>query len=72
MNKEIANRYKYHAPNQEQVEKYNRIREIIMDTAVELDFLCVDSPELEQALNHLDMTMMFANASIARNSEVNE
>lgn len=72
MNKEIINRYTYHAPNPEQIKKYNRLREIFLETAVEIDELCPESPELNEALRHLDVCLMMCNASIARNTEAGE
>jgi hypothetical protein len=71
MNKEIEHRFKYHAPNGDQVERYNRLREIFLETATEIDLICPSSRELSLAMTHLEQSLFYANASIARN-EVGE
>lgn len=67
MQARIENDFSYHAPRNDQPERYNAIRE----KAKELAYLIVEStpPSREQslALTNLESAVMFANASIARN-----
>lgn len=64
---QLANRYTYHAPKGDQVERYARIREQIFATATVCVELTPCSPEQARALNALDEAMMLFNAAIARN-----
>ena len=66
--KELENRFTYHAPKDDQPEKYERVREIAHEYAVELSDLCPESRELSLALTHLDAVVFYANAAIARRS----
>jgi len=63
----IENDFTYHAPKGDQVERYQRIR----DKAKELAFLIIastpESPDQSVALTLLNLSVMSANASIARN-----
>lgn len=64
----IKNRFTYHSPKPKNVPKFEKIREAARDMAVLLVDLCPTSPELTEALNKLDETVMYANASISRHS----
>ncbi len=64
---EINTRFTYHPPKNDQPERYNRIREKAREFAFVLMENCPNSPDFTKALNHLDITVMLANASIARN-----
>ena len=64
---DIENRFTYHKPDDEQIERYTRIREHAKHLAYILDKYCPDSRELSLAMTKLDETVMWANAAIARN-----
>jgi hypothetical protein len=66
---ELANRFVYHAPKGDQVERYQFIRNAFHDLAV---FITVNTPasrEQSVALTELETAMMWANAAIARNEK---
>lgn len=67
MNAAIENAFAYHAPQPGQAEKYIEIRAKAKELAYLLDELCPNSREKSVAMTHLETTMMWANASIARN-----
>ncbi|NBJ71335.1 MULTISPECIES: hypothetical protein [Clostridia] len=67
MNNQIENSFSYHAPKEEQVEKYNAIREKAKELAYLIDEVCPNSREKSVALTNLETSIMWANASIARN-----
>jgi hypothetical protein len=64
---ELAKRFTYHPPHDDQVNRYQDIREHARAFATLLDRHCPDSREKSLALTALDETVMWANASIARN-----
>ncbi|MEV2908587.1 hypothetical protein ABNF65_07975 [Paenibacillus larvae] len=66
-NPQIENNFKYHAPKPEQVEKYTALREKAKELAYLIDDLCPNSREKSLALTNLEQSIMWANASIARN-----
>ncbi|BFH15978.1 hypothetical protein WJ0W_003265 [Paenibacillus melissococcoides] len=66
-NPQIENNFKYHAPKEEQPEKYTAIREKAKELAYLLDAECPNSREKSLAMTNLEQTVMWANASIARN-----
>lgn len=65
--KQLENRFSYHAPKGNQAERYTIVRGAILAAAG----ACVEatpcSPEQARALNALDEAMMLFNAAIARN-----
>ncbi|SHI01912.1 DUF7681 family protein [Virgibacillus chiguensis] len=67
MNNQIENNFSYHAPKEGQVEKYNAIREKAKELAYLLEEVCPNSREKSVALTNLETSVMWANASIARN-----
>ncbi|WP_163538322.1 hypothetical protein [Gracilibacillus sp. YIM 98692] len=67
MNQQIENNFKYHAPSEEKVKVYNGLREHFKHMAQIIDRRCPDSREKSLALTKLEESMMWANASIARN-----
>ncbi|MEF2293134.1 hypothetical protein [Virgibacillus dokdonensis] len=67
MNHQIENNFSYHAPKEGQVEKYNTIREKAKELAYLLEEVCPNSREKSVALTNLETSVMWANASIARN-----
>ena len=64
---QMENRYSYHAPKGDQAERYQKIRDKILQTANLIVTYTPCSPEQARALNALDEAMMLANAAIARN-----
>lgn len=67
---EIINRFSHHAPTEGQVEKYQSIRNYAMNLASYLNTECPQSPELALAIRKLEECMFWANASIARRSDI--
>jgi len=68
MFEDIENRFTYHAPNADQIEIYAEIRSMALEMAKFLAANCPQSRELSLALTKLEEAVMWANASIARNS----
>lgn len=67
MNKyDIQKAFTYHAPRQGQPEKYTALREKAKEMAHMIEELCPDSRERSLAFGKLEETIMWANASIAR------
>ena len=66
---DIANRFTYHPPvaENDQPARYERIRAEGRKLAHLLDELVPDSREKSLAITHLEETVMWANAGIARN-----
>lgn len=66
---QLKNRFTYHPPKAEhgQAERYEEIRNKILDTAIFIVDRTPCSPEQARSLNALDEAMMLANAAIARN-----
>ena len=60
-------RFTYHAPKEGQPAKYEKIRATAKKFAELLDELCPDSREKSLAITALEESIMWANASIARN-----
>lgn len=63
---ELHNRFTYHPPTPEQIEKYTEIRDTARNFAILLEGICPDSREKALALTNLDQTVFWANAAIAR------
>ena len=66
MNEQIENNFRYHAPKDGQPEKYTALREKAKELAYLVDELCPPSREKSLAMTHLEQSVMWANASIAR------
>jgi hypothetical protein len=66
--KYIENVFKYHSPKGDQPSNYESIREKAKELAYLIDELCPDSREKSIAFRKLEESVMWANASIARNS----
>ena len=66
-NSEIENNYTYHAPQEGQPERYERIRYKAKMLAAYINENCPDSREKSLAFTRLEEAVMWANASIARN-----
>jgi hypothetical protein len=65
---DLDNRFTYHAPNETQVAQYNLIREEARHFARLINDLCPEGREKSLAITNLEETVMWANASIARNT----
>ena len=64
---ELEKRFTYHAPKEGQPLKYETIRDTAKRFAEFLDEVCPESREKSLALTKLEESVMWANASIARN-----
>ena len=64
---DLKKNFTYHPPKDGQPEKYAEIRSRAHDLAEYLQENCPQSRELSLALTSLEQTVMWANASIARN-----
>jgi len=64
----IKNNFKYHAPDEIQRIKYENIRKYAKEYAHFINENCPDSREKSIAITRLEETVMWANASIARNT----
>jgi hypothetical protein len=65
--KELQRRFIYHAPKLDQRKRYEMIRKFAYEYAKDIEDICPDSREKSLAITHLEMAVMWANASIARN-----
>lgn len=66
-NRELENKFKYHAPKPGQPEKYEAIREKAKELAYLIGELVPDSREKSLAMTKLEECSMWANAGIERN-----
>lgn len=64
---ELRNRFNYHPPTGEKVEKHQLVRQLCLTLAEDLDEVLPDGRDKMLALTHLEQVMYSANASIARN-----
>ena len=67
MNNQIENNFMYHSPKDGQAEKYEEIRAQGKELAYLIDGICPNSREKSLAMTKLEESVMWANASIARN-----
>ena len=65
--KRIENDFTYHAPKDDQVARYQAIRDKALKFAYFLIAATPQSREQSLALTHLEEVVFFANAAIARN-----
>ena len=66
---QIDNNFRYHRPTASQQEKYVFLRDEAKELALKINELCPDSREKSLALTKLEESVMWANASIARNED---
>ena len=66
--KDLENRFTYHAPKSEQIDKYLKVRQMQLDFAIAINELCPESREKSLAITHLEEVGYWTNAGIARNS----
>ena len=64
---QIDNNFKYHSPDDLQIEKFQSIRSLAKTLAYFINETCPDSREKSLAITNLEQAVMWANASIARN-----
>lgn len=65
----IETNFTYHAPQPDQPTRYGVIRDTAKQLAALLVIVCPESRELSLALTKLEESVMWANASIARNEK---
>lgn len=65
----IESRFKYHPPKGDQSDTYELIRDVAHDYAKLLEQVCPKGRERSIALTKLEETVMWANASIARDKK---
>lgn len=63
---DLRNRFTYHPPQPGQPELYMELRELALKFALRLATACPGSRELSLAWTHLETTVFWANAAIAR------
>lgn len=68
---ELANRFTYHPPKGDQVQRYETIRAEAMRFAEYIDALAAPSRERSLAMTKLEESVMWANAAVARAPVVN-
>ena len=64
---QIERAFTYHKPKDDQPERYERIRNKAKMLAAYINEYCPDSRERSLAFTKVEETVMWANASIARN-----
>ncbi len=67
MKEQLENNFKYHSPKEGQPEKYTQLREKAKELAYLIEELAPQSREKSLAITKLEESVMWANASIARN-----
>lgn len=70
MPKDLDNIYTYHPPFGAQPAKYEQLRAKAKELAKLYEELCPESRELSIAHTELESSLMWANASIARNEKI--
>jgi len=63
----IEKRFTYHPPKDDQIQRYENIRETAKGMAWVIECCCPESAEKSIAISKLDEAVMWANAAIARN-----
>lgn len=66
MSLDLDNIYKYHSPKEGQQQKYENLRAKAKELATMIDELCPEGRERDVAMEKLETSVMWANASIAR------
>lgn len=64
---ELKDRFVYHPPKNDQVKRYQQIRDAGYSMVLTLEVLVPESRERTIALTKLEEVVMWANAAIARN-----
>lgn len=68
MNEELKKRFEYHNINEDQIETIEEIRRKFIELALLIDELCPVSREKALSLTNLEISIFYANASVARYS----
>jgi len=66
----IETNFTYHAPRENQIPRYELLRELAKGLGKQFLALCPDSRERSLALTKLEEAVMWANAAIAREPEI--
>jgi hypothetical protein len=66
---DLTNRFTYHAPREDQLPRYAKLRNMGRSLAEEIVRRTPPSREQSLALTHLEEAIMWANAAIARNEK---
>lgn len=64
---DLRNRFQYHPPHGDQTERYQKIRQKLMELGALFEEVCPESRERSLAITNLEQAGFWANASIARN-----
>lgn len=72
MDLQIERNFQYHKPNPNTSEKYDKINHQAKGLAYAVLDLCPDSRERSLAITKIEEAKMWANAAIARNSDVGQ
>jgi hypothetical protein len=67
---DVRNRFTYHPPNDEQIQKYEQLRTGAGNLAMMVSDFCPPGREKQLALTQLEQAVMWANAAIAREQEL--
>lgn len=63
----ILNKFTYHPPNEDHINRLKVVREEAREMAFTLNANCPASYEFDEAMKKLEEVVMWANASIVRN-----
>lgn len=63
---DIRNRFEYHAPDETKAETHKRVRQLCLAVAMDLNAMLPEGREKSSAITHLEETMFWANAALAR------
>lgn len=69
VNRVLETNFTYHAPSENQVDRYQFLRDKAKELAYAIDERCPSSREKSLALTNLEQAVMWANASIARQNK---
>lgn len=67
--KQLQNIFTYHKPFGDQASRYEQLRAMALDFAMEINLHCPESREKSLAITNLQQCVMWANAAIAINEE---
>jgi hypothetical protein len=65
-NRELANRFDYHPPDQDRARRHQRVRSYLHQMAEEFNQTLPEGREKSLVMTHLEEAMFWANAAIAR------
>lgn len=63
---DLATRFTYHKPDEYKAGAHQKVRNLLLEAAVELDELLPEGREKSLVFTQLETTMFWANAAIAR------